>query len=262
MCRDATCGGDNDCLKLSLFSAYEALGMVQYPPSLESTLRSLSRSCRAYFPESATQEMLDEWRPLLCPFDVTFAKAMTYFEVFLPTYDVQRFRDKTYPLWFDEFMGFWDACHNSPPWENVSESFHYAHPAALTADFRLPQTMLSLYARLAEHNVGCIDWEPHVPVMFTRIQNSFGLPVTFKKINVMNKSTALDVGSLVKWVVATLGCSSATQQALQKLFQSLDSYYHTANFGHHSGKLMEFLSKLTSFFIRRLHRCVPTNVSL
>lgn len=29
--------------------------------------------------------MLDEWRPLLCPFDVKFAKAMFYFSLFLPT---------------------------------------------------------------------------------------------------------------------------------------------------------------------------------
>ena len=29
--------------------------------------------------------MLDEWRPLMCPFDVTMLKAMFYFELFLPT---------------------------------------------------------------------------------------------------------------------------------------------------------------------------------
>lgn len=29
--------------------------------------------------------MLDEWRPLLCPYDVTFGKAMFYFSLFLPT---------------------------------------------------------------------------------------------------------------------------------------------------------------------------------
>lgn len=38
-----------------------------------------------YFSEDSTQEMLDEWRPLLCPFDVKFAKAMFYFSLFLPT---------------------------------------------------------------------------------------------------------------------------------------------------------------------------------
>jgi len=38
-----------------------------------------------YFSEDSTQEMLDEWRPLMCPYDVTFSKAMFYFSLFLPT---------------------------------------------------------------------------------------------------------------------------------------------------------------------------------
>ena len=36
-----------------------------------------------YFPADATAEMLEEWRPLMCPFDVTMQKAITYFEIFL-----------------------------------------------------------------------------------------------------------------------------------------------------------------------------------
>ena len=38
-----------------------------------------------YFSEESTQEMLDEWRPLMCPYDVTFGKAMFLFSLFLPT---------------------------------------------------------------------------------------------------------------------------------------------------------------------------------
>ncbi len=56
----------------------------------------------------------------MCPFDVTMGKAMAYFDMFLPTYDAQRIgKEKTYELWFQEFMSFWDACPNSPPWEPV-----------------------------------------------------------------------------------------------------------------------------------------------
>jgi len=29
--------------------------------------------------------MLDEWKPLMCPFDANMQKAMGYFELFLPT---------------------------------------------------------------------------------------------------------------------------------------------------------------------------------
>ena len=38
-----------------------------------------------YFPAESTQEMLDEWRPLLCPFDVTVVKGLSYLDRFLPT---------------------------------------------------------------------------------------------------------------------------------------------------------------------------------
>ena len=38
-----------------------------------------------YFPASSTQEMLDEWRPLLCVFDTVMQKAISNMELFLPT---------------------------------------------------------------------------------------------------------------------------------------------------------------------------------
>jgi proteasome activator subunit 4 len=128
--------------------------------SLEANLRALVRCCRPYFPAGATQEMLDEWRPLMCPYDVTMAKAMGYFNLFLPTYNVQECKATTYSLWFDEFMNFWKGCHNSPPWE--------------------PE-LVALYARLAEHNGGFVDWEEYIPMFFTRLNNSFNLPVIYKK---------------------------------------------------------------------------------
>ncbi len=43
---------------------------------------------------------------------------------------------------------------------------------------------MALYARLADHNVGQIDWEQYIPVFFTRIQKNFQLPVFFKQTNV------------------------------------------------------------------------------
>jgi len=41
-------------------------------------------SCR-YFPKEATGEMMEEWRPLLCPFDITVIRGLQYVELFLPT---------------------------------------------------------------------------------------------------------------------------------------------------------------------------------
>jgi len=53
--------------------------------SIELTLINLVKSCRVYFSNESTQEMLDEWRPLLCPFDASMDEAMYYLEAFLPT---------------------------------------------------------------------------------------------------------------------------------------------------------------------------------
>jgi hypothetical protein len=61
--------------------------------------------------------MLDEWRPLLCPLDVTFGKALSLYEMFLPTYTAWRCPTTTYQLWLEEITGFWQACGNLPTWE-------------------------------------------------------------------------------------------------------------------------------------------------
>ena len=37
-----------------------------------------------YFPVESTKEMLEEWRPLLCPFDVTIVEGLSYIEMFVP----------------------------------------------------------------------------------------------------------------------------------------------------------------------------------
>ncbi|XP_010704644.1 proteasome activator complex subunit 4-like isoform X2 [Meleagris gallopavo] len=74
-----------EMLERILYSKTEHLGLNWFPNSVESVLKTLVKSCRPYFPEDATAEMLDEWRPLMCPFDVTMQKAITYFELFLPT---------------------------------------------------------------------------------------------------------------------------------------------------------------------------------
>lgn len=74
-----------DMVERILYSKTEHLGLNWFPNSVENVLKTLVKSCRPYFPADATAEMLEEWRPLMCPFDVTMQKAITYFEIFLPT---------------------------------------------------------------------------------------------------------------------------------------------------------------------------------
>lgn len=37
-----------------------------------------------------------------------------------------------------------------------------------------------LFSRLAENNIGYIDWKPLIPLIFSKILNNFGLPVGFR----------------------------------------------------------------------------------
>ena len=62
-----------------------------------------------------------------------------------------------------------------------------------------------LLARLAEHNSGSIDWSECLPVVFTRVQKMFSLPVHYCKINVGSKGALLDSSTAAKWITYTLG---------------------------------------------------------
>uniref|UniRef100_A0A3Q4H8S2 Proteasome activator subunit 4a n=1 Tax=Neolamprologus brichardi TaxID=32507 RepID=A0A3Q4H8S2_NEOBR len=101
-----------------LFSKTEHLGLNWFPNKTLILFLSLP-SCR-YFSEAATQEMLDEWRPLLCPFDVTMQRAISYFELFLPTTLPPELHHRGFKLWFDELVSLWVSVQNLPSWEVVS----------------------------------------------------------------------------------------------------------------------------------------------
>eukprot|EP00094_Tigriopus_californicus_P000230 TCALIF_00223-PA protein Name:"Similar to psme4 Proteasome activator complex subunit 4 (Xenopus laevis)" AED:0.06 eAED:0.06 QI:66/0.84/0.71/1/0.84/0.85/14/306/1826 len=222
-----------DLYERIMFSPFEPVGLVLNPSSVGKNLRSLNRLVRAYFPPEATAQILIEIRPLMCPYDVTMGKAMAYAEMFLPSYDVQAIADQTYRLWFDEFMRFWDACHNSPPWES---------------------SLMALFARLAENNIGQINWEPYIPLIFTRIMHGFNLPVTYKSTSVGGKPQMSDMTTIVRWIVSTMGPQSSSQRHLRQMVLAIETYYNAANCGRHSAKLIDFLWKLAQAFVRRIHR--------
>ena len=69
----------------------------------------------------------------MCPMDVTMTKAMSYFEMFLPTFNTLETRKVTFDLWFDELMAFWEACPNLPIFEGY---------------------LMGIYTRLAEDTAG------------------------------------------------------------------------------------------------------------
>ncbi|KAA8583909.1 hypothetical protein FQN60_015117 [Etheostoma spectabile] len=237
-----------------LFSKTEHLGLNWFPNSprprssskhimiklvqrcsVESVLKTLVKSCRPYFSDSATQEMLDEWRPLLCPFDVTMQRAISYFELFLTTTLPPELHHKGFKLWFDELITLWLSVQNLPSWE--------VH-------------LVNLFARLANDNIGYIDWDPYIPKIFTRILRSLNLPVGTSPMMVPRYVTnAYDISHVVLWVSSLLGGPSKQAQAqLSGLFNSITSFFHPSNHGRWLMKLMKLLQRLPASVVRRLHR--------
>ncbi|XP_068183158.1 proteasome activator complex subunit 4A [Antennarius striatus] len=218
-----------------VFSKTEHLGLNWFPESAESVLKTLVKSCRPYFSESATQEMLDEWRPLLCPFDVTMQRAISYLELFLPTTLPPELHHKGFKLWFDEFVSLWVSVQNLPSWE--------VH-------------LVSLFARLANDNIGYIDWDPYIPKIFTRILRSLNLPVgTSQKMVTRYITNSYDISHVVLWISSLLGGPSKHAQAqLIGLFNSIASFFHPSNHGRWLMKLMKLLQRLPASVVRRLHR--------
>lgn len=85
---------------------------------------------------------------------------------------------------------------------------------------------------MAQFTVGQIDWNPYLPLIFSRVQQMFSLPTKFNKTSVGGRASALDCNAAARLIVYTMGgTKSQTKIYLSKLFSSLESYFHPANIG-------------------------------
>jgi len=213
-------------------SSNACIGLYKFSSNTENALSDLLIVARVYFELTATQEMLELWRPQLCPFDtVAIQNGMELLDTFLPSVFLPHEISSGYKLWLDEFMDLWKTCHNAPAWE---------------------PSMMSLISRAASHNVGLIDWEPHMALMYTRFLRNFNLPVNFKKMKV-NKAHKLSNTCVTVWIVATLGGGSSSQTYLTRMMKVIESYFHPANVGAWVSRLRDFLRKITHHFIQRIN---------
>uniref|UniRef100_A0A3Q1IES1 Uncharacterized protein n=1 Tax=Anabas testudineus TaxID=64144 RepID=A0A3Q1IES1_ANATE len=218
-----------------VYSKTEHLGLIWFPNSVDHTLKALIKSCRLYFPASSTREMLDEWRPLLCVFDVVMQKAVSNMELFLPTIMPPQEHSQGFQLWFDELMNLWMSVQNQPSWEGH---------------------LVNLFARLANDNIGYVDWTPYIPTIFTRILRSLNLPVGVSQMVAPRYLTnSYDIGHLVLWITALLGGpGNPAQKELTCLFNSIASFYHPSNHGRWQSRLMRLLQRLPASVVCRVHR--------
>ena len=108
---------------------------------------------------------------------------MTLFELFLPVHLSPEYHRLGHELWFHEFMKLWEVNGNGI--QNWGK------------------TILMLVTKLAYNNIGYIDWEPYIPLMFTRFVQSINFPVCYKKLR-YNTSSRICSHHAGLWIASVL----------------------------------------------------------
>ncbi|XP_058802846.1 proteasome activator complex subunit 4A-like [Phymastichus coffea] len=201
-------------------------------PSLVSTLEGLIKDISPYFPPSATQEILDELMPKLCPLDAQSINQIFRAFSFLPVQLHPKYHSIGHELWLNEFMKLWKVYHNQSLWE---------------------YDLMKLIVRLAWNNIGYIDWNPYIPMMFTKFFRALNLPCYYKKIPSASY-LSIESRSVSQWIASVLGGNSCAQTYLDKLLKSVETYLHPANQGPWVDSLQDWFFQLCFFFVRRIHK--------
>ncbi len=58
---------------------------------------------------------------------------------------------------------------------------------------------------------------------------------------------------IAKWIVAMLSNENSCLEYLKDLFLAIKSFYHPSNTGNFQKNLVEFVLKLTEYFVDRVH---------
>lgn len=110
---------------------------------------------------------------------------------------------------------------------------------------------MNLMAATASSTIGLIDWNPHIPTMFTRILRSLDLPVSYKLMK-SSKSQTLCPDAAATWIVAVLGPKTDAMKYLRSFMSTIESYLHPANSGKWVRTISELLAQLVKYFHDRL----------
>ncbi|CAF1055101.1 unnamed protein product [Brachionus calyciflorus] len=185
---------------------------------------------RFYFDENSVSEMLEEWRPLMCPFDMSMNYAFDRFSLFLPSVLLDQGRNLD--LWLKEFLDLWINFSGKVYWES---------------------NMLNLLSRVAKDSIGQFDWTPYIPYIFSKLLRGIGLTLdneislniddnTPKEaINLINSFSQtfayseIDIDSIGLWIVSMIRTGSnrnLCMEHIKQLFHILRSYFYPSNDGN------------------------------
>ncbi|KAI6213761.1 hypothetical protein M3Y94_00189800 [Aphelenchoides besseyi] len=211
----------------------EEEGVFLLPEDLKKTLDRLLHYVRTYFADDATQEILDQIRPFLCPYDEIFSRGLSLAYHFLPTCLSREEHAKFgAALWFDEFW-HWYALADSP---TNSEA-----------------TFVQLFGKLARDSPFYIDWTGKLDVIFGQLIRSFKLEVGADRVSVWTSSNVFQQAPLL--IAYNLGGeNNIAQPLLSKLFMTLKNYFHPSNSGTHTQNLLTFVALLSQDILNRVSR--------
>eukprot|EP00912_Choanoflagellata_sp_UC4_P002216 UC4_evm1s1403 len=177
----------------------------------KTTIIRLAARSRRFFDFNATEEILDETKPLLCP----------------PGGEPPPFH-----LWFDEMMDLWKWMENNKDWDQIflslfsRLSFNIGH---VDWDPYLPW-FFSKLLRMMNIPVGS-------PKLNYRPYNH-----SFDANNTIFVTSRSNVPAAACLLINMFGTSDNPLKYTEKIFRTLKTFYHPSNYGAAwTGKLGEFL---------------------
>lgn len=206
------------------------------------TITSLVRSCRRFFPPGSAREIWSEFRSLLeNPWHNSSFEGSGFVRLFLPTnLDNQEFFSED---WIKECVALWESIPKCQFWNSQ---------------------WAAIIARVIK-NYNHIDWEPFLPMLFTRYLNMFEVPVANGSGSypfsvdvprntrfLFSNKTMTPAKAIAKSIVFLLRPGGSTQEHFEKLVNLLEQYYHPSNGGRWTYSLERFLLHLVISFQKRL----------
>ena len=208
------------------------LDLVIVPEKTKELVKDVLKHSRRYFDLKETKSILNELRPYLCPSDMTMSSSTVALETFLPFCAfTQEEREQSWMLWKEEFVLLWLSVKNGPRWE---------------------RRFTILFSRLAEHNIGFINWSECVQPLFNRILRGFQLPVG-KLLLTYAFSDKMPLEASSRWLVSMLGSVNTSELVLENLanlYKSIETFFHPNNTGTWLSQLLNF----TYFFADQLSK--------